>query len=64
MEKLIHFELRDDVRFSDGTPFNAGVVKANFDALLSNANRHTWLESIRLMVEVEKNWQEKCPRFE
>lgn len=25
------FHLRDDVRFTDGTPFNAGAVKANLD---------------------------------
>ncbi len=52
------FTLRDDVTFSDGTPFDASVVKANFDALLSNANRHSWLESIRLMLEVEKTGKE------
>ncbi|GAA1858227.1 ABC transporter substrate-binding protein [Myceligenerans crystallogenes] len=27
------FHLRDDVTFSDGTPLDAGTVKANFDAL-------------------------------
>ncbi|MGL6313891.1 nickel ABC transporter substrate-binding protein [Vibrio sp. WXL103] len=47
------FTLRDDVTFSDGTKFDASIVKANFDALLDNGNRHTWLESIRLMMEVE-----------
>ncbi|MFL7864767.1 nickel ABC transporter substrate-binding protein [Vibrio cincinnatiensis] len=53
--KVYTFTLRDDVTFSDGTPFDAHVVKANFDSLLDNANRHTWLESIRLMVEVENS---------
>ncbi|MGF1773797.1 nickel ABC transporter substrate-binding protein [Vibrio wakamikoensis] len=56
--KIYTFKLRDDVTFSDGTKFDASVVKANFDALLDNANRHTWLESIRLMVEVEKSGKE------
>ncbi len=56
--KTYTFKLRDDVTFSDGTKFDANVVKANFDALLDNANRHTWLESIRLMVEVEKSGKE------
>ncbi|RKN08347.1 ABC transporter substrate-binding protein [Streptomyces radicis] len=28
------FELRDDVTFSDGEPFNAEAVKANFDAIV------------------------------
>jgi peptide/nickel transport system substrate-binding protein len=27
----VEFELRDDVTFQDGTPFNADAVKANFD---------------------------------
>ena len=53
--KTYTFKLRDDVTFSDGTPFTAQVVKANFDALLDNVNRHSWLESIRLMAEVEKS---------
>lgn len=56
--KTYTFKLRDDVTFTDGTKFDASVVKANFDALLDNANRHTWLESIRLMVEVEKSGKE------
>ncbi|PMJ64839.1 nickel ABC transporter, nickel/metallophore periplasmic binding protein [Vibrio splendidus] len=56
--KTYTFKLRDDVIFSDGKPFDANVVKANFDALLDNANRHTWLESIRLMVEIEKTGKE------
>ena len=47
------FKLRDDVAFSDGTKFDANVVKQNFDALLDNGKRHGWLESIRLMMEVE-----------
>ncbi|WP_339389138.1 ABC transporter substrate-binding protein, partial [Vibrio caribbeanicus] len=53
--KTYTFKLRDGVTFSDGTPFTAQVVKANFDALLDNVNRHSWLESIRLMAEVEKS---------
>ncbi|MGI4982774.1 MAG: ABC transporter substrate-binding protein, partial [Janthinobacterium lividum] len=30
------FHLRDDVHFSDGTPFDAAAVKANFDYILAN----------------------------
>lgn len=56
--KTYTFKLQEGVTFSDGTVFDAHVVKANFDALLDNANRHTWLESIRLMVEVEKSGRE------
>ena len=56
--KTYRFTLRDNVTFSDGTPFDAEAVKANFDALLDNSNRHNWLESIRLMLEVEKSGKE------
>ena len=56
--KLYTFQLREDVTFSDGTPFDANVVKLNFDALLDNGNRHTWLESVRLMMEVEETGKE------
>ena len=52
------FDLRDDVTFSDGTKFNADVVKQNFDALLDNSSRHGWLESVRLMLEQQKNGEE------
>lgn len=47
------FKLREDVTFSDGVVFNAEVAKANFDAILDNADRHTWLESVRLMQNVD-----------
>ncbi|MGF6604418.1 ABC-type transport system substrate-binding protein [Paraburkholderia sp. GAS448] len=34
--KSYTFNLRDDVHFTDGTPFNAAAVKANFDYILNN----------------------------
>ncbi len=37
------FNLRKDVNFSDGTNFNADIVKKNFDAILKNADMHGWL---------------------
>jgi len=40
------FYLRDNVRFSDGTYFTAENAKKNFDAILDNAERHSWLEVI------------------
>ncbi|WP_455794888.1 nickel ABC transporter substrate-binding protein [Clostridium butyricum] len=47
------FKLREDVSFTDGEKFNAQSAKANFDAIMDNAERHTWLESVRLMQEVD-----------
>ena len=49
------FKLREDVSFTDGEKFNAETAKANFDAILDNAERHTWLESVRLMEEVDES---------
>ena len=37
------FHLRKGVRFHDGEPFNAHAVKLNFDAILSNIERHRWM---------------------
>ncbi len=42
------FYLRKGVVFSDGEPFNSQAVKANFDAIMDNKERHGWLESVRL----------------
>ncbi|KAB2582155.1 hypothetical protein BS297_27370 [Rhodococcus erythropolis] len=36
-EAIYTFHLRDDVTFTDGTPFNAAAVKANFDHWLDPA---------------------------
>ncbi|RQN11053.1 nickel ABC transporter, nickel/metallophore periplasmic binding protein [Clostridium butyricum] len=47
------FKLREDVSFTDREKFNAESAKANFDAIMDNAERHTWLESVRLMQEVD-----------
>ncbi|WP_252109444.1 MULTISPECIES: nickel ABC transporter substrate-binding protein [unclassified Halomonas] len=38
------FHLREDVRFSNGEPFDAAAVVANFDAILANPAPHAWLE--------------------
>ncbi|USK57880.1 nickel ABC transporter substrate-binding protein (plasmid) [Cytobacillus solani] len=47
------FNLRQDVKFSDGTNFNADIVKKNFDAILKNADMHGWLGFISKIDETE-----------
>ncbi|WP_142846588.1 nickel ABC transporter substrate-binding protein [Telmatospirillum sp. J64-1] len=51
--RVYTFTLREDVRFSDGTPFDAAAVKANFDAVLANFDRHRWLELISQIEATE-----------
>ncbi|SLM62548.1 MULTISPECIES: nickel ABC transporter substrate-binding protein [Dickeya] len=46
------FYLRQNVRFSDGEPFNADAVKQNIDAVLENYPRHAWLELVRQIERV------------
>lgn len=41
--KVYTFHLRQDVKFSDGTSFNAEIVKKNFDTILNNVELHSWL---------------------
>ncbi|TYR80917.1 nickel ABC transporter, nickel/metallophore periplasmic binding protein [Priestia megaterium] len=40
------FKLRDDVKFSDGSKFNAQIVKKNFDRVLNEKQEHNWLDLI------------------
>lgn len=47
------FYLRKDVKFTDGSEFNADIVKKNFDAVLKNKDSHAFLESINLMDSIE-----------
>lgn len=46
------FHLRDDVKFTDGSPFDAEIVKKNLDAVLKNKEEHSFLESVNLMKEI------------
>lgn len=37
------FHLRQDVKFTDRTSFNAEIVKKNFDTILNHMDLHSWL---------------------
>lgn len=56
--KTYVFKLREDVYFTDGAKFNAEAAKLNFDAILDNYERHSWIESVNLMKEVENYGKE------
>lgn len=45
------FNIREGVRFSDGEVCDAYAVKANFDAIVDNKARHTWLVMMNLLEE-------------
>lgn len=47
------FHLRDDVKFSDGSTFNAAIVKKNFDTVLANSEQHDWVELINQINTTE-----------
>ncbi|MFJ7975919.1 nickel ABC transporter substrate-binding protein [Peribacillus sp. NPDC096379] len=47
------FNLRQDVKYSDGTSFNAENVKKNFDAILKNVDIHSWLGFIPKVDQTE-----------
>ena len=50
--RIYTFNIRDRVTFSDGTPCDANAILANFNAILENRERHTWLEMMNLLVGV------------
>ena len=50
--KTYTFHIRDGVKFSGGEVCDANAIKANFDAIIENKDRHTWLEMMNLLVGV------------
>ena len=50
--KTYTVHIRDGVKFSDGEVCDANAIKANFDAIIENKDRHTWLEMMNLLVGV------------
>ena len=50
--KIYTFHIRDGVYFSDGTLCYANAILANFNAIIENKERHTWLEMMNLLVGV------------
>lgn len=51
--KTYTFHLRENVKFSDGSPFNAEVAKKNFDTILANRQQHEWVELIHQFEDTE-----------
>ncbi|WP_434748913.1 nickel ABC transporter substrate-binding protein [Paenibacillus amylolyticus] len=51
--KVYTFKLRQGVKFSDGTPFNAEIVKKNFDSIMKNKKTHSWLGIIGVLGKTE-----------
>ena len=50
--RVYTFNIRDNVLFSDGTPCDANAILANFNAIIENKDRHTWLGMMNLLVGV------------
>ena len=50
--KTYTFHIRPGVKFSDGEVCDAYAIKANFDAIIENKDRHTWMEMMNLLVGV------------
>ncbi len=50
--KVYTFHIREGISFSDGEACDAYAIKANFDAIIENKARHTWLEMMNLLVGV------------
>lgn len=47
------FKLNQNIKFSDGSAFNAAIVKKNFDAIMLHADNHSWLGVITVLDKTE-----------
>lgn len=47
------FKLRENVKFTDGSPFDASIVKKNFDTIMENKSSHSWLGVINVLEKTE-----------
>ncbi|OCT16887.1 nickel ABC transporter, nickel/metallophore periplasmic binding protein [Paenibacillus pectinilyticus] len=47
------FKLRKNIKFSDGSSFNAAIVKRNFDAIMKNKSTHSWLGIAKVLEKTE-----------
>lgn len=50
--KVYTFQLRKNVTFHDGAPFNAEAVKLNIEAVQRNASKHAWIKLSTMLEEV------------
>ena len=51
--KTYIFQLRENVKFANGELFDAKAVKKNFDSILKNRLRHSWVALSMLIDSVE-----------
>ena len=51
--KVYTFHIRENVKFTDGTPLDAGAIKLNIDAVVANRPRHAWLELVNQIDKTE-----------
>ncbi|MGU3493680.1 nickel ABC transporter substrate-binding protein [Xanthobacteraceae bacterium A53D] len=51
--RIYTFHLRQGVTFSNGEPFDAAAVVANFNAILEERVRHAWLELTKRITTIE-----------
>jgi nickel transport system substrate-binding protein len=47
------FNLRQNIKFSDGSAFNAAIVKKNFDSIMKSVDNHSWLGFIAVLDKTE-----------